>query len=210
MTSISMAGWYSPTVAYSSTASSASVWAGWNNASVTSYTTSASAWDSWNQQFAGRLATSATLAASEAYWVHWNRGLQQQGFLQDTPEQAQARMRQAEERREAAVRAEGERAAARERAEVLLHENLSPVQLAELRAAGHFHLETVAPSGERRRYRIERGRSRNVKQVTAEGRVIKTLCAHPAEEVPDADTMLAQKLFLECSEEEFLRVANHS
>ena len=39
---------------------------------------------------------------------------------------------------------------------------------------------------------------------------IKTLCAHPTVRVPDADNMLAQKLYLESNEEEFLRIANHS
>jgi hypothetical protein len=105
---------------------------------------------------------------------------------------------------------EGERAQARERAEELLRECLAPDQAEELSRAGHFHVDTISPNGERRRYRIERGRARNVKQVDAGGRVVKTLCAHPIAQLPDADTMLAQKLMLEASEEEFLRIANHS
>lgn len=56
----------------------------------------------------------------------------------------------------------------------------------------------------------DRGRHGNVDQVDDSGRRIKRLCVHPVEGVPDADTMLAQKLFLEGSEEELLRVANHN
>lgn len=175
---------------------------------VTSATVSSTAiWTVWNGSSTAT-SSSVTVPNSEV-WTGWNPQFTAQ-ILQDTPEQAQARLRAIAERQEAAIRALGERAAARERAEVLLRENLSPMQLAELDVAGHFHLETITAAGERRRYRIERGRSRNVKQVTADGRIIKTLCAHPAEAVPDADTMLAQKFFLESSEEEFLRVANHS
>jgi hypothetical protein len=40
--------------------------------------------------------------------------------------------------------------------------------------------------------------------------MIKRLCSHLIELVPDADTMLAQKLHLECNEDAFLRIANHS
>jgi hypothetical protein len=112
--------------------------------------------------------------------------------------------------RQARIRIEGERAKAREKAEAILRECLNPRQQEELSLHGHFHLETIAQSGERRRYRIERGRSQNVKQVTPEGRILKTLCMHPVMSVPDADTMLAQKLYLEGAEDEFLSIANHS
>ena len=105
-----------------------------------------------------------------------------------------------------------ERSAADKRAEKLLQETLSLAQREELALNGFFTLTTIAKSGEERIYRIRRGRSRNVEQVDATGRRIKTLCAHPIAAVPDADTMLAQKLMLETPEmqEEFLRIANHS
>jgi len=105
---------------------------------------------------------------------------------------------------------EGERKKARERAELLLQESLSAVEREELAAKGFFHVETVSPNGERRRYRILRGRSGNVKQVDSNGKILKTLCCHPREAVPDADTMLAQKLWLQTREEDFLRIANHT
>lgn len=105
---------------------------------------------------------------------------------------------------------EGERARAKGRAEVLLREALNPKQREQLKVHGFFDLEAVRPSGDRRIYRIRRGRSRNVQQITPDGQVLKTLCAHPVVDCPDADTMLAQKLWLETKEDEFLRLANHS
>jgi hypothetical protein len=113
------------------------------------------------------------------------------------------------EANEAWAAAEGERKLARERAEMLLMENLMPAQREELKQNGYFTLRRIDEKGTRF-YRIHRGRSRNVEQVTEEGRRIMTLCAHPHENVPDADTMLAQKLMLMANEQEFLRVANRS
>jgi hypothetical protein len=113
-----------------------------------------------------------------------------------TPEE-----RAAEEAREAARKAERE--AAGRRAEVLLRDALSPKQLKELNRRGYFHVVV----GDRR-FRITRGRSHNIKEVDARGRILRTLCAHPVEQVPDADTMLAQKLWLESLPEEFIKIAN--
>ena len=112
-------------------------------------------------------------------------------------------------RNEALVQAEGERKSARERAEVLLNEVLTPDQRQELKENGYFTLRLMDDKGTRF-YRIYRGRSRNVQQVTEDGRRIMTLCAHPNEHVPDADTIVAQKLMLMTNEQEFLRVANRS
>ena len=126
------------------------------------------------------------------------------------PEVAARRIAEADRIRQRSIEVEGERALARGRAEKLLHESLSPIQLDELQKDGHFHLDVLSRDGDSRRYRIKRGRVRNVQQVDASGRVLKHFCIHPREEVPDADTMLAQKLLLESMEQEFLRIANHS
>jgi hypothetical protein len=106
-----------------------------------------------------------------------------------------------------ALRREHERANAR--AEALLTGQLTPAQQEELRARGHFHIDIVSSNGERRRYRIRRGRHGNIDQVDDHGRVLRSLCVHPTMNVPDADTMLAQKLWLEGNESELLRTANH-
>jgi hypothetical protein len=96
-------------------------------------------------------------------------------------------------------------AEAKQRAEALLRSCLTPQQQEELDRLNHFHLLV----GDRR-YRIKRGRSRNIELLDESGRPIKKLCAHPGEYVPDADTMLAQKLMLETDEEAFLKLANHT
>lgn len=59
-------------------------------------------------------------------------------------------------------------------------------------------------------YRIRKGRSGNVDRLDDRGRVTGSYCAHPANDVPNCDTMLAQKLMLEHDEDSFLSVANRS
>lgn len=199
------------------------VWPTWveqQNITITSNTTVTAAntgnviiWQIWNQTLSATTIgvpsndTSLILTAAStntAVWTVWNEQ------LNESEEQVQARLRREAEYREQRIVAEAERAKARDRAAKLLQEALSPEQRAEFADKGHFHLSTLTKEGQRRRYRIERGRSRNVKQVDESGRVLKTLCAHPIAAVPDEDTMLAQKLWLEAQEDEFLRIANHS
>jgi hypothetical protein len=95
------------------------------------------------------------------------------------------------------------RKVANERAEALLRAALSPKQLKELDRRGYFHV-TV----QERRFRITRGRAGNILEVDARSRALRKLCAHPVDQVPDADTMLAQKLWLEAMPTEFLKIAN--
>jgi hypothetical protein len=94
------------------------------------------------------------------------------------------------------------RRTAEERAEKLLTENLSGRQLAGYRQTG-----TIVVHGRHARYRIRGGRSMNIDVVDKRGKVSHRLCAYPGEPIPQADTMLAQKLWLEGNEDEFLRVA---
>ena len=172
-----------------------------------------SAWSSnqtWTNSASTVLYTRATnVTAStldKVIWVSWSNAAPSA----ITEDYIRAVATQEAQTRESAVRMAGERAKARQKAETLLQECLSPKQREELALHQYFHIETIGSNGERRRYRIERGRVRNVKQVTPEGLVIKTLCMHPVDHIPDADTMLAQKLYLEGSEQEFLSIANHS
>jgi hypothetical protein len=90
------------------------------------------------------------------------------------------------------------------RAEKLLLESLNAKQTEEYKKDKSF----VVHSRSGMRYRIRHGRVANVDVVCKEGKILHKLCAHPAEYVPNPDTMLAQKLFLEHQEEEFLKVAN--
>lgn len=211
------------------------IWQVWNdiytctlNVTATAATTNttaitASTWGAWNVQFVegmeNRIISATNTLVGEPInvstagtmntmiWTAWNEQLID--MRNATEEQVREANRRTEEYRARQVLVEAERASAKDRAERLLREHLTPKQREELQQKGHFTLELLS-KGQRKLYRIERGRSRNVKQVDDSGRVIKTLCAHPIAAVPDADTMLAQKLMLEGSEDEFLRIANHS
>jgi hypothetical protein len=94
-----------------------------------------------------------------------------------------------------------------ERAERLLLDNLNESQRVMYEQAKKIIVKGNETGDE---YEIALGRSRNIRVVGADGRYKRTLCAHPAELVPNADTVLAQKLMLECAEREFLRIANVS
>lgn len=58
------------------------------------------------------------------------------------------------------------------------------------------------------KYLIRKGRTKNIDVLNPDGSVKHRLCVHPASDCPDFDTMLAQKLWLEHSEDEILRMAN--
>lgn len=99
---------------------------------------------------------------------------------------------------------------ARSRAEDLLREHLSERQKLDLSQKGYFEVCAVNfKEGSRRYYRIYRGRAGNVFLLDGpQGQKVKKLCCHPLERVPDADTMLAQKLMIEMNEDLFLKTAN--
>lgn len=92
---------------------------------------------------------------------------------------------------------------ASEKAEVLLRQMLTPEQQHDLEHKRFFYLY----SGDKK-YRIDRGRTGNVKLVDDKDQVVESYCIHPQLDCPDADTMLAQKLLLETDRETFERVAN--
>lgn len=172
--------------------------------SASAVTSTTSTWTIWNGLYTANSTpiTTTTATGTSATWVHWNHlyGTSSR-IIQPVGQQFRPGRFEA---------AEGEKLRARERAKLLLQEALSPKQREQYAQDGFFDLESIRPDGERRIYRIRRGRSRNVQQVSAEGRVLKTLCAHPVDNVPDEDTMVAQKLWLETREDDFLRLANHS
>lgn len=173
---------------------------------MASFTTSSSAttWVTW--------ASTATASTSNV-WVQWTTactdtavsiGNLARAIQPETDEQRQTRERQETEtrlRRESEIL---EREEAKQKAETLLLSMLDPEQTKELQEKNSFVLVSELAN----RYRIRRGRSMNVDQLDTEGKKIATLCAHPREAVPDADTMVAQMLMLTNHEQDFLRVAN--
>jgi hypothetical protein len=148
----------------------------------------------------------ATAANNMVVWTNWvvTSNL--------SKEQEQVLLQRNEESTRRRLAMEAEQAKARERAEILLQESLDAKQREELAAKGYFELDVISRNGESRKYRIHRQWSHSIHQIDpASGRKLKTLCIHPREAVPVADSMLAQKLMLEGGmEEDLLRIANHS
>lgn len=199
-----------------STDTGVTIWTNWTRLE-TCATTTATAWPtSW-------IETTASITNAATTWVVWNGRLQpaapsreqvhRGGFRLPTLEEAIAANRAREERldqllaRTRAAQAE----AAKARAQLLLRENLTDQQKAELADKRFFTLTKIdSATGERRHYRIHTGRAGNVEQVDENGQRLARYCIHPKISCPDEDTMLAQKLMLETCEPEFLRVANRS
>ncbi len=126
----------------------------------------------------------------------------QQALPPPTPEQLEADRLARAERRERRAQEEVQREAAKVKAEALLVSCLTQEQQAELVSDNRFHVTTT--SG--RRYCINRGRAGNVTRPVDRRR----FCIHDYADLPEADTMLAQKLLLEADEEAFLSIANAS
>ena len=91
---------------------------------------------------------------------------------------------------------------AEKRALALLKQCLSPEQLSEFKVEGGFYVQ----SSSGKTYRIEPGTNHNLSLIE-DGERTATYCAGP-QGVPWGDYALAQKLWLENDEDEFLKVAN--
>jgi len=91
------------------------------------------------------------------------------------------------------------------RAEALLRAWLSPDQLTCYMRFGYFD---VIGSASGKRYRIGRGALFNIRELDEDGEMAYTWCFLPAVRLSAADEMLAQKIALETSEREALRIAN--
>lgn len=122
-----------------------------------------------------------------------------------TAEQVTADRVAYEERRAVVAAAES---LARQKAEELLTAHLSQKQASDLRAKGWFDVTVFSRNGSVKTYQVSRGRAGNVFLVDSSGKRLQRYCIHPIAAVPDADTMLAQKLLLEGDEDLFLRTAN--
>jgi len=93
------------------------------------------------------------------------------------------------------------------RARALLLAHLNPDQRAEYERFGCFHVQ--GPSG--RLYRIFHRWAGNIEIVTKPwGDPMAVLCIHPTEQIPIEDSLLAQKLMIECSEDDLHEIANRA
>lgn len=93
--------------------------------------------------------------------------------------------------------------AAWERAEALLRESLSAGQYEQYRKRGYLEIPSKLHAG--RVYRVDGWRP---VAVFVDGQFSGAVCIRPREALPGPDVVLARKLLIEASEEEFLRVGN--
>lgn len=159
---------------------------------------------------------------NENRWIDWASRRLNHGVPVRARETAEERA--AREERERVAREERERlraerekqaAEAKARAEQLMAEVLSEAQVQEWHEHRHFHVETADG---RRRYRIREGRAGNIVLVkdgdreAEEGAFLQRYCCHEyhpdGERLPVEDTVLAQALFIQTAEDEFLELAN--
>ncbi len=164
----------------------------------------ATTWTNW-------ATTSATDCTTNVAWDRWSTGtftLYPGKIIQPALTAEQSRQLEEQRQKEEIERQHREenKRIAEERALQLLLENLDENQKAVYETTKAIPIKVK--SGHL--YRINKGRAGNVEQVNDKGIRLKKLCFHPTENVPDFDTMLAQKLMLECCEEDVLRIANIS
>lgn len=194
------------------------IWTNWSTIQNSAcYTNAASntIWNNWNSGISNATAVTATLyTTNNLVWASWNTnsaiGITNNGYFRaavETPEQVAAR--EAQQRQYAAEQAtrEAERRAVRaeadKRAEALLRAHLTPEQQAQLSTKDWFLIHSKSGKV----YRINRGRNANIDVIDETGKTVRSLCVHPRDAVPDADTMLAQKVMIEHDEESVLKMA---
>jgi hypothetical protein len=93
---------------------------------------------------------------------------------------------------------------AQERAEVLLHQLLTPEERELLARRGYLEVPSRIHSGWV--YRIPRHQGQI--KVLEDDAPILALCVQSVEPIPDADAVILHKLMIEGDEESYLRIAN--
>lgn len=190
-----------------------------NSTNACTISASGGVWDNW--VLAGGTGATITGSGSTQVWTLWNESITTTGSTatiafpvrhQSSQRAYNARIspeeRARQEARDAEYRLQADREAlerkiAEAKAEVLLTQMLTPQQKEDLKNKRCFYLFSGG-----KKYRIDRGRTGNVKLVDDRDQVVESYCIHPNIACPDADTMLAQKLLLETDPETFERVAN--
>lgn len=179
-------------------------WLTWNQTYYTSGTATnimiPVTWNSWN-------SASTTSIISQQSWMRWTT-------IVETKEQTRNRLAvqkgaeekwlrdQAEHQKRLAEQLKVQNAA-KQRARKLLVDHLSKDQRDSYEKQGFFYLYTKDKC-----YRIDQGTHGNVKLIEQKTKkVIGSYCIQP-NDVPAEDAMLAQKLYIEMCEEEFIKRAN--
>lgn len=171
------------------------------------YNTSATGWSSWTstsgmtsdtsisttgvQWYSSNTISTSTTASTDIYYTN-----SRQSWTTMAPAVHQSKPRYC-------VTSEANR-----RADKILVEHLSADQERCLAEHGYFDVRTMV-NGVPRRFRIHNDKyMHNVFELGEDDVKIRELCAHTSHACPQGDHSLAQKLLLESSPEEFLRVAN--
>lgn len=168
---------------------------------------STTTWLVWNHPYIVTTTDSTTITLQDN-WAGWNQYLGNYQYQQPvslTPEQQAEQDRQAAVLNAAYAEKQKKAAEAKVRAHRLL---VSVLTLKQRETYIRDQFFDVYSKDGKRRYRILSGRSGNVKLLNEAGKAIKSYCCHPAEYVPDEDTLVAQKLALEHDEAMFLKTAN--
>lgn len=175
-----------------------------------SSTTTDSTWFGWcNSTFSNLTTTASTMTSTvgdDIYrmWVN--------GCLVEVPKQSQEELdrvqqayrEQEEKYKQERLKREEDRRLAQEKAELLLVQHLNKKQ-----KKAYEENRCIPVDGQSgKKYIIRKGRAKNIDVLKEDGTVDYRLCVHPQEQVPDEDTMLAQKLFLEHNEEYLISIAN--
>jgi len=174
--------------------------------SCTTTGTSTAIWDAWadTHEYIAELRVDCAGTARTINAInHYSR-------KNISEEELRRDLEREKERRLAAEKRAAEAELAKHKAEMLLLGHLSPKQRDDLVTKGCFYVEIPHENGKIERYRIDRGSHGNVKQLDEKGSIIRSFCVQPPD-CPAGDAMLAQKLFLEASEEtrrEFWEIAN--
>lgn len=188
-----MPAYYCGGSTFTATTATSTVFSYWVDTTAT--TTSSTIWSTW-------IRTARDEGTGATTW----QAVDQQRY-EPTAEELAARELRMAERREQARQEQLAKRRAQRRALALLLRFIAPEQREDLRRHGHFQVRGGATGC---LYRIRRGRVANIDVLDAAGTVLRRLCAHPALDVPDSDTMLAQALYLQsaANEEQFVRTAN--
>ncbi len=182
---------------------------------TTAATTTAGTGDTWPVWCSATNTTAtntATSTSTNAVWFIWTSsgGLQPAAVAAQVHVPTQEQLAAQEAVRAEAKRRQEGRKAAHDRAVKLLEEHLTPKQVETFRKNNWF---VVEGGRSKKRYAICAGGSAagNIRELNGDHREVAQLCCHipyGVEDLPLPDHFLAQKLFLEHDEDEFLARAN--
>lgn len=220
-------GWATSSGTADTTTVSNNIWGGWNygtggtaTISIEAGSTSSHVWYEWENP--GSITYGGTTTNNTwGTWVdndlrqnphapvrYWVPAQALPPVPAETEEQRAQRLIREQQRRERWAAEEAARKAkleaARIQAESLLDFVLSDIQRQSLKEEDWFLV--VGKSGNI--YRIRRGMVGNIDLVGPDGKIIRSYCVHPTENMPIADHMVAQKLWLESDDEFVEKTAN--